>query len=61
MNVTHFDPYFYIPCPRGFTSKDLESFKDHLNVRLRNRSHETTLNRLCRKFREVIMSYEQNL
>lgn len=36
MNITHFDPYFYIPCPRGFTNSDLEPFKNHLNVRLLN-------------------------
>ena len=61
MNVTHFDPYFYIPCPRGFTSSDLESFKNHLNVRLCNHSHILTLNRLRRTFRGVTMSFERNL
>ncbi|KAF9649950.1 hypothetical protein BDM02DRAFT_3227677 [Thelephora ganbajun] len=31
MNITHFDPYFYVPCPRGFASDDLEPFKNYLN------------------------------
>lgn len=60
MNVTHFDPYFYIPCPRGFTSNDLEPFKNHLNVWFFDFSHVSELNCLCRKFRGATMSYEQN-
>ena len=60
MNVTHFDPYFYIPCPRGFTSSDLEPFKNHLNVRFLNHSHVLGLSYLCRKFRGVTMLHEQN-
>jgi len=61
MNVTHFDPYFYIPCPRGFTSEDLESFKNYLNVRLYNHPYTLPLNRLYRRFQAVTMSYERNL
>jgi DNA polymerase delta subunit 1 len=61
MNVTHFDPYFYIPCPRGFTSNELEPFKNYLNVRLCDHIHIPTLNRLHRKFQGVTTSYEQNL
>ena len=60
MNVTHFDPYFYIPCPRGFASNDLESFKNYLNVRLYHHPHIVTLNRLCRKSQGVTMSYERS-
>jgi len=61
MNVTHFDPYFYIPCPRGFTDNDLEPFKNYLNVRLSSHPHMPTLNRVCRKFQGVTMLCEQNL
>ena len=43
MNVTHFDPYFYVPCPRGFASDDLEPFKNHLNVGISDRLHIPTL------------------
>lgn len=60
MNVTHFDPYFYIPCPRGFTSSDLEPFKNYMNVRSFNRSCIPRLNSLHRKFRGVTMSHEWN-
>jgi len=61
MNVTHFDPYFYIPRPRGFAGDDLESFKNYLNVRHCKNPHILTLNRLCRMFQGVTMSYERNL
>ena len=61
MNVTHFDPYFYVPCPRGFDSSDLEPFKNHLNVWIHNHSRIPTLKCWCRKFQGVTMSYEQNL
>ena len=61
MNVTHFDPYFYIPCPRGFASSDLEPFKNHLNVRIYNYLHMPILKSSCRKFQGVTMLYEQNL
>ena len=61
MNVTHFDPYFYVPCPRGFTAEDLEPFKNHLNVRLCNHPLTLGLNCLYRKFQGVTMLYEQNL
>lgn len=60
MNVTHFDPYFYVPCPRGFDRDDLEPFKNHLNVRTCNPLPILTLKYLCRKFQGVIMLYEQN-
>lgn len=60
MNVTHFDPYFYVPCPRGFTSNDLEPFKNYLNVRPLDRSYVPTLICLCRKFRGVTTLYGQN-
>ena len=60
MNVTHFDPYFYIPCPRGFASDDLEPFKNYLNVRLRNHPLAPRLTFLYRKFQGVTMLYEQN-
>jgi hypothetical protein len=60
MNVTHFDPYLYVPCPCGFTSNDLEPFKNHLNVRTCNFLPIPTLKYLCRKFQGVIMLYEQN-
>ena len=60
MNVTHFDPYFYVPCPRGFTSSDLEPFKNYLNVRPLNRPPMTGLNCLYRKFLGVTMSHELN-
>ena len=61
MNVTHFDPYFYIPCPRGFGNDDLEPFKNYLNVRHCNHLHVSMLNLLSRKFQGVTMLYEQNL
>jgi len=61
LNVTNFDPYFYIPCPRGFSSSDLESFKNYLNVRLHTNPRILTLTRLRRKFQGVKMSYERNL
>lgn len=61
MNVTHFDPYFYIPCPRGFTSTDLEPFKIYLNVRLCNPPLVLKLSHSHRKFRGVTTLHEQNL
>jgi len=61
MNVTHFDPYFYVPCPRGFTNDDLEPFKNHLNVWIYNQPLMPTLKCLCRKFQGVTMLHEQNL
>ena len=61
LNVTNFDPYFYIPCPRGFSSSDLESFKNYLNVRLHTNPRILTLTRLRRKFQGVTMLYERNL
>ena len=61
MNVTHFDPYFYVPCPRGFATEDLEPFTNHLNVRVYNHPHTQTLKFLCRKFQGVTMLHEQNL
>jgi len=39
MNVTHFDLYFHVPCPRGFTSNNLKAFKNSFNVRISNYSH----------------------
>jgi DNA polymerase delta subunit 1 len=32
--ITDFLPYFYIGMPRGFQDSDMNSFKEHLNVRL---------------------------
>ena len=61
VNVTHFDPYFYIPCPRGFGGDDLESFKNYLNVCLCSHPLILMLNRLCRRFQGVTMSFERNL
>ncbi|KAF8998547.1 DNA polymerase family B-domain-containing protein [Cyathus striatus] len=30
-NITHFEPYFYIGVPRGFTNDDVEPFRQQLN------------------------------
>ena len=36
-HVSGFDPYFYIPIPRGFQEEDLDSFLQYLNVRIKSK------------------------
>ncbi|KAH9479640.1 DNA-directed DNA polymerase delta [Psilocybe cubensis] len=37
-SITNFKPYFYVPAPRGFTSDDLEPFKNYLTGQLESGS-----------------------